>query len=167
MFVLYPLRFDSQKKKIVAQLRKDSKFLLFYYRPQRNHLIFGSELLWQTVFERLNTVRKKKAQWDEHSQQKLWIATHPEECFADNVRSCFFRATMSKHSASGSETVWHKRTATTANYFLHWGQALPHFLSNFTEYRHFSHSAFPLWEQNPSWLASCTLSTLANGEDGY
>lgn len=25
----------------------------------------------QMVFERLNTVRKKKAQWDEHSQQKL------------------------------------------------------------------------------------------------
>lgn len=109
----FPVRYDSQKgkKTAVAQLMKDIKFLLFHKCPQRNHLIFGRELLGKQCLKGWTQWGRRKHSGMNTASRSCEERFHPEECFADNLRCCFFGATMSKHSRS--ESVWHWSTLTT------------------------------------------------------
>lgn len=144
----FPVRYDNQKgkKTAVEQLMKDIKFLLFHKCPQRNHLIFGRELWGEQCLKGWTQWGRRKHRGMNTASRSCEEWFHPEECFADNLRSCFFflgnhEQTLGRHAQKvfGTDQRWQQREI----YFLHQGEDLPRFLFQLHRTQAFLSLSFP------------------------
>lgn len=144
----------EKKKTAVAQLMKDIKFLLFHKCPQRNHLIFGRELLGKQCLKGWTQWGRRKHSGMNTASRSCEERFHPEENVLQIIWDAvfFFGQPWANTQGVTLRKCLALINADNRGRFISFAKVKTFLASssNFIKYKHFSHSAFPPLEQNPS-----------------